>query len=356
MLSVLSVLSVLSMRASGTRTRQVVQDNICKSKNKYICDTFVTQCSEYKLYTREPDPRSRLIPRRPCSQRVAFRRRGVDIMFLASLAVAGAVAVAPTMCGANWKMSMNIGREPGTAMPPEWAASGARLLLPVPIAFEAGACDAAIRPVNEKLMGERVRRVAPGAASFIDVDGEQQVHISSGGWSETELKDGAVGRERDRPGIYALRFFLDFPGGARRNDVECPPGRVFFTTGYWAGDALAAAEAEFAKVQADCAALEVAMAQAREDAQQGSPLARAAALRNQVTLQDRRVLLNAKLADARAAVPAKERGGAVEGPNGLHVSNVGTVCVKRQGGFLGLREEYHIIGTFTLSPRATKPE
>ena len=40
-----------------------------------------------------------------------------------------------------------------------------------------------------------------------------------------------------RPGEQSLRFFLDFPQGAERNDVSIPPGRVFFSSALLNGDA-----------------------------------------------------------------------------------------------------------------------
>ena len=38
---------------------------------------------------------------------------------------------------ASWKLSLSIGRETGTWMPEEWAASGARLLLPIVVEFDS---------------------------------------------------------------------------------------------------------------------------------------------------------------------------------------------------------------------------
>ena len=38
---------------------------------------------------------------------------------------------------ASWKLSLSIGRETGTWMPEEWAASGARLLLPITVEFDS---------------------------------------------------------------------------------------------------------------------------------------------------------------------------------------------------------------------------
>ena len=43
--------------------------------------------------------------------------------------------------GSTWKIILNVGREQGTKMPSEWAASGARLSLPLQVTFADEASD-----------------------------------------------------------------------------------------------------------------------------------------------------------------------------------------------------------------------
>ena len=258
-------------------------------------------------------------------------------------------ALAVTLGGTSWRLSINIGREPGTAMPREWAASGARLAFPLTVTFNNGACDSAIRPVDEPLLGSVVQRLTPlGRATFVSMNGEQEVPVMSGGWSETELVKGVSGGGRaGQPGAYALRFFLTFPEGATRNDVVLLPGRVYFTTGYYLDETLDAAERAVASARAEVDALQDEILQADADAKQGSPFSRAAALRRQVTLFDKRTFALERLQEAEATAP---KSGTIAGPAGVQVSRAGGLTVKRRGGLLGLREEYHILGTFSMSP------
>ena len=49
------------------------------------------------------------------------------------------LAIAERLCGTSWRLQLNVGREHGSAMPPEWAASGARLSFSVDTEFGAEA-------------------------------------------------------------------------------------------------------------------------------------------------------------------------------------------------------------------------
>ena len=56
----------------------------------------------------------------------------------------------PSLDGTSWRVGLNIGREPGTAMPQEWAASGARLAMPVDVTFAPDeAADAETKKVSD---------------------------------------------------------------------------------------------------------------------------------------------------------------------------------------------------------------
>ena len=59
-------------------------------------------------------------------------------MLCAAVLVSGLAADQfPTMAGTSWRLSLNVGREPGTWMPKEWAASGARLAMPIDVHFSS---------------------------------------------------------------------------------------------------------------------------------------------------------------------------------------------------------------------------
>lgn len=117
---------------------------------------------------------------------------------------------------------MNVGRtDPGTFMPKEWAASGA--LLPISgleVQFEgehAYDCDER-RMIGAPEDSYRLRVLSSG--KYTGASGEKEVYaLPHGVWSVMETG----------PFFYRLRFYLDFPDGAIRNDVELPAGRVFFT-------------------------------------------------------------------------------------------------------------------------------
>ena len=140
---------------------------------------------------------------------------------------AGALEVidddAPKLSKASWKLSLSIGREQGTWMPEEeWAASGARLLLPITVEF-----DSVPYPGEpEALVGRTCFRVRPlSEASFVGVGGKVTVPVRGGAWAIQPPKPP------QKPAL--LRFWLEFPEEAKRNDVTLPPGRVFFTAPVW---------------------------------------------------------------------------------------------------------------------------
>ena len=143
-----------------------------------------------------------------------------------------AMATPATIGGGTWRVSLNVGREPGTYMPEDWASSGARLAFPVDVEFTT----AAATQYQEDLLGEaegtcRLRVVNPG--KFIGSSGEVTVETKHGAWRATPT--GAGGETH-------LRFFLDFPEDATRNDVVLPAGRLFFTTGMWQAEELELAQ------------------------------------------------------------------------------------------------------------------
>lgn len=85
------------------------------------------------------------------------------------------------------EITLNIGREPGTWMPKDWAASGARLSLPMQVRF-------ADELVDLGMPGEETLAMAPGGGryakklyceggSFIAADGTTVVKASGGAWS-----------------------------------------------------------------------------------------------------------------------------------------------------------------------------
>jgi len=99
------------------------------------------------------------------------------------------------LVGTRWQLDLSIGREKGTWMPPSWAASGRRLVIPIAVEFlEGGVC----KPL--------------GVGSFVQFD------LEPGTWSV----EGTT-----------LRFNLESPTGVSRGDVSLPPGKLYFKTQCW---------------------------------------------------------------------------------------------------------------------------
>ena len=131
------------------------------------------------------------------------------------------------LAGLDFKITMSVGRESGTWMDKSWAASGARLLLPLQCSFTGDELDLGF-PGEEALAGRYCRRLDCDGGSFVGPGGTVTVACDGGGWWAAPT---------GRPGEQSLRFFLDFPEGAERNDVSIPPGRVFFSSALLNGDA-----------------------------------------------------------------------------------------------------------------------
>ena len=122
--------------------------------------------------------------------------------------------------------TLNIGREPGTWMPKEWAASGARLSIPMKLRFSDEVVDLGF-PGEESLNpgGSRyAKKVYCEGGSFVGAQGQCVVKASGGAWST---------QPSGIPGASTLTFFVDFPAEAVRNDVSLPAGRIFFSGACW---------------------------------------------------------------------------------------------------------------------------
>lgn len=125
-------------------------------------------------------------------------------------------------------LAVEIGRIPGTAMPSEWAASGAKL----GFTLEVGFTDNVEQITNERfgedaLMGSQLQTILPlNKPSFISTSGTEVIDVQPGAYG-CQIQD----RESEQ---YALRWYLTFPKGAKRNDVELPAAeRIYFLSRCW---------------------------------------------------------------------------------------------------------------------------
>jgi hypothetical protein len=274
---------------------------------------------------------------------VSVNKRGSPFLHtMLSFSAVAMVGLTTPLAGWSCKLSLNIGREAGTWMPAEWAASGARLVLPFQVMFEEGQLEQV--GSNERLLGgpdAPRRRLTPLTdPKFVDgTMGERTVRVAkTAAWCETPLGES---------GERALRFFVDFKDSATRQDVTFDAERVFCTTGYWPAGVLDATRARY-----DAVAAAIGEQQRRIDAHQdevsrANPLQKALLVRKSVLLFDELSALNRRLNEAAQGMP--DECGSIEGPGGAIMAKAGSLCVKRSGK-LGIGEEYHILGTFTLSP------
>lgn len=100
------------------------------------------------------------------------------------------------LAGTRWRLSLSVGREPGTWMPPDWAKSGRRVTQTVAVELAPG--------------GECVPL---GQGAFLDLQ------LEKGTW----MLDGDT-----------LRFNVKV-GGVERGDVTLPAGPLYFKTLAWGG-------------------------------------------------------------------------------------------------------------------------
>lgn len=251
------------------------------------------------------------------------------------------------------ELLVSVGRIPGTAMPPEWAASGARLGFALEVEFtdELAPYDLAREHAlgGDALMGSALLSVeALNEPTFVSSDGAQTVTVG----------DGAYGCRRQdvESGQCALRFFLDFPEGAKRNDVELPAERVYFLTSCWpspdGNGAMKRARARKEKLEKEIEVVNAKESKIRSQKLEENPLGnvvqRAFNLRHLLVIAEKRDMLRRQLDELEQAYPVDSTR-VIRGPNDVTYAKEGVIAVKRLKGALGTREQYWWVGTFTIN-------
>lgn len=239
------------------------------------------------------------------------------------------------------ELLMTVGRMPNTAMPPEWAASGAKLGLPLDINFSTQECES-FDMNRESLLGE-----APGAP-FLAVEPMNTPTFTSAQGQETvKVFPGAYSCQIQSPETqqHSLRFFLDFPNGASRNDVVLPAERIYFMTSCWNEDNNVLDKAKKYKEDVSTSLDKVN----NELEEMGKPSIGSffqksfSGYGRYFTLLEQRKKLTAQMDTMDEAFPPQERLFKVS--NNLTVLKEGVIAVKR---FNGGQEQYHWVGTFTF--------
>ena len=103
---------------------------------------------------------------------------------------------ASALIGTSWRVTADIGRENGTWMPPNWGASGVRLIVPLAITFKAN-----------------------GVAEVIATGAFAPMKFGEGSWSI----DGDT-----------LRFNFPMTAPTKRGDIEFGEEKLYFKTQAWA--------------------------------------------------------------------------------------------------------------------------
>jgi len=228
-------------------------------------------------------------------------------------------------------------------MPKEWAASGARLVFPLEIEFTDELCSD-YEMTKESLLQQATknpRLVVPlNEPSFVSTKGQETI----------DVKEGAFGCQLQTPQAqqYALRFFLDFPNGAERNDVTLPAERIYFLWSCWLLNEASIDMAEGLKAGLEERIDEIGQ-QIQASSEQQNFLQQALGLRQKVLLVEKQGKLKAQLDEVTKTYPLSSNPMQLaKGPNGLIFPKEGVIAVKRWGGSMGTREQYHWVGTFTL--------
>ena len=250
------------------------------------------------------------------------------------------------------ELALSIGRIPGTAMPPEWAASGAKLGLTLELEFTNETANYEMS--KERLLTAGNDNTASSSKLYTTVPLNEPSFISSKGTEIVKVQPGAYSIQiQDLSSQqYALRFFVDFPEGAIRNDVELPAERVYFLSSCWNNEnerVLNQAKERQGKLMEGVEEITRQLDRIEEESSNGSNLfQKAMKFRESVTLIEKRDKLKFQLEELEQTYPL-EAARIIQGPNDIIFAKEGVIAVKRLRGAMGTREQYHWIGTFSIT-------
>jgi hypothetical protein len=240
------------------------------------------------------------------------------------------------------ELLLSVGRIPGTAMPPEWAASGARLGLAVEVEFTNERCPYEMSKETllrgDALMGTNLMTVEPlNEPSFVSSKGREAVRVLPGAYG-CQVQGAESGQ-------YSLRFFLDFPDGARRNDVELPAEKLYFLSSCWLTDDEGLGRARRRKEEIDASLREIE--RDLDELESNFPslgfFQKVSIFRRSVDLVERRSNIMAQSEELDQKYPLDSTQ-VIRGPNGIIFAKEGVIAVRRSRG---AREQYHWVGTFS---------
>ena len=254
----------------------------------------------------------------------------------------GPESVFSRIANAQCELQVSVGRIPGSAMPPEWAASGAKLGFPLEVEFCEEPCED-YEMTKERLLGSgrpSPRAVEPlNEPTFISNKGQEIVKVTEGAY--------AFDIQQLEAQQYKFRFFLDFPEGAKRNDVELPAERIFFISSFWVENQSALERAQQRKDDLEKSLRETQEELQRIEQESTNFFQKALGLRQSVLLVEKKGSLQKQLIELTQSYPL-DPDTYIRGPKGLLFAKEGVISVKRFRGAMDTREQYHWVGTFAF--------
>jgi len=259
---------------------------------------------------------------------------------------------------AQCALQVSVGRIPGTAMPKEWAASGAKLGFLLEVEFCNEAC-ASYDMTKERLLqgtafASKGGTIRPPAASLKAVEPlNDPTFVSTTGTQTIKVTEGAYSSVLKFPQsqLYGFNFFLDFPEGAVRNDVELPAERIYFISSCWIQNQqnFQRAQQRYDELEESLEEIQREISKIQVDSQSKGIFGKAMSLRQMTVLVDKKKDAQDRLSELEQTYPLRDSAQQefVEGPNDLLFAKKGYIAVKRFRGAMETREQYHWVGTFT---------
>lgn len=261
---------------------------------------------------------------------------------------------------AQCALQVSVGRIPGTAMPEDWAASGAKLGFELEVEFCEESCSSYEMTKERLLLGsvavtkQGTRGKATTAIKAVEPLNEPSF-VSTKGLEKIVVTEGAYGCDllNLQSQQYSFRFFLDFPEGAKRNDVELPAERIYFLTSCWITDevALERAKKRYRELREQLKGIqnEIEVISSKKGI-----IGTVLGIREMTVCIDKKQAVENQLAALEQAYPLQQpemgkQQKLLEGPKGILFVKDGVIAVKRYRGAMETREQYHWVGTFSFS-------
>lgn len=247
--------------------------------------------------------------------------------------------------GTRWKVSLSIGREPGTWMPSTWGKSGSRINVSFVMDFTPSQLYDRDDFLRGSYAGCKVLHVVNNQATLGPTvsEGARTYPVTDGGWRIIK-GEGPMGTD-------LLRFYVEFNERVAHSggDVDVPKGRVYCSCGYFPfaeggggdGSAREAFTKELTIIEERTAALRTKRAEITNPFNfEGINLSREIFRLNQQA-----EMINGKLMVASIREPDRRL---------LRFSKGGDVGLTKEGGVCiqvnkGPAIEYHILGRFGIA-------